>query len=171
MEVSALQPRVNAADIQPERLAGNPALSETQKIAEASRQFEAILLKQILDSSQKTVIQSKYSDNSTSSSIYHDMVTNQLADSISKSGSFGLSKTFEQQLQRQDHAAAKDAASTAHGVTAASRHPPADSHHALAAAHHSVANPHHKLAAGHRPFSTKIQHAHKSALKPLRPLP
>jgi Rod binding domain-containing protein len=100
MNVSPLNPHVIASDIAPERLAKNPKLTEEQKIAEASRQFESILLKQILESSQKTVIKSKLADDSTASSIYHDMVTTRLADSISKSGSFGLSKTFEQQLNR-----------------------------------------------------------------------
>jgi len=104
MEIAPLQRPVVASDIQPERLAGNTQLTQSQKIGEASRQFESILLKQILDSAQKTVIKSKYSDNSTSASIYHDMVTNQLADSISKSGALGLARTFEQQLDRP-HAA------------------------------------------------------------------
>lgn len=108
MEISPLQRHVNPADIAPERLAGNPALTEQQKIGEASRQFEAVLLKQILDSSQKTVIPSSFSDNSTSASIYHEMITSHLADSISKSGGFGLAKTFEQQLTRQDAAIPKD---------------------------------------------------------------
>lgn len=107
MEINPLQRSVTAADIAPERLAGSSSLSEHQKIAEASRQFEAILLKQILDASQKTVIHSKLADTSTSSGIYHDMITNQLADSISKSGAFGLSQTFERQLDRQNDSAAK----------------------------------------------------------------
>lgn len=100
MNVSPLQPHVDASQIAPERLAKNPQLTEQQKIAEASRQFESILLKQILESSQKTVIKSKFSEDSTASGIYHDMVTTRLADSISKSGAFGLAKTFEQQLNR-----------------------------------------------------------------------
>lgn len=100
MNVSPLQPHIDASTIAPERLANNPRLSEEQKIAEASRQFEAILLKQVLDASQKTVIKSKFNEDSTASGIYHDMVTSQLANSISKSGKFGLSKTFEQQLDR-----------------------------------------------------------------------
>jgi Rod binding domain-containing protein len=100
MNVSPLQPKIDASTIAPERLANNPKLTEKQKIAEASRQFEAILLKQILESSQKTVIKSKFNEDSTSSSIYHDMVTTQLADSISKSGKFGISQTFEHQLDR-----------------------------------------------------------------------
>src|ERR1043166_1269496 len=100
MEIPALKPHIAAADISPERLAGNPQLNEREKIAEASRQFEAILLRQILQSTQKTVIKSKYSDDSTAGGIYRDMATTQLADSISKSGAFGLAKTFEQQLNR-----------------------------------------------------------------------
>ena len=105
MDITALQHHVVASDIQPERLAGNSQLTQREKIGEASRQFESILLKQILENSQKTVIKSKYSDNSTSASIYHDMVTTQLADSISKSGGLGLAKTFEQQLDRRLSAA------------------------------------------------------------------
>lgn len=99
MEITALQRRVVASNIAPERLAGNPRLSEEEKISEASRQFEAVLLRQILESSQKTVIKSKFSDDSTAVSIYRGLITHQLADCISKSGSFGLAKTFEQQLK------------------------------------------------------------------------
>lgn len=94
------KPHIDASEISPDQLAGNTALTEKQKIAEASRRFEAILVKQILQAAQKNVIQSKYADSSTASGIYHDMVTTQLADSISKSGAFGLAKTFEQQLDR-----------------------------------------------------------------------
>ena len=56
MNVPPLNPNIDASQIAPERLAKNSKLTEQQKIAEASRQFESILLKQILDSSQKTVI-------------------------------------------------------------------------------------------------------------------
>jgi Rod binding domain-containing protein len=100
MQVNPLQRRSPAQDVLPENLADNPRLSEHDKIAEASRQFESVLLRQILESSTKTVIQSKLADNSTAAGIYHDMVTTQLADSISKSGAFGLAQTFEQQLNR-----------------------------------------------------------------------
>jgi flagellar protein FlgJ len=119
MQITSLPKNVVAADIAPERLANNSALTEQQKIAEASRQFEAILLRQILSATQKPVIPSKFADNSTAAQIYRDMVTDQLADSMSKSGAFGLAKTFEQQLTRSDaltdkenSAGQKDAGST-----------------------------------------------------------
>ena len=102
MDVTPIQRKVNAADIAPEQLAGNSRLTKQEKIAEASRQFEAVLLRQILESSQKTVIKSKYAQDTTSTAIYRDQITSQLADSISKSGTFGFAKTFEQQLNRTE---------------------------------------------------------------------
>lgn len=98
MQVNASPSHTQVADVEPERLAKDPRLTSQEKIAEASRQFEGILLRQILDSSTKTVIKSKLADNSTTAGIYHDMITSHLADSISKSGGFGLAQTFEQQL-------------------------------------------------------------------------
>lgn len=115
MEIASLQRKVDASEIEPDQLAGNSQLSQREKIGEASRQFEAVLLRQILESTQKTVIKSKYADNSASSAIYRDQVTSQLAQSISKSGAFGLAKVFEQQLNRPDSRALKtDPNSSAH---------------------------------------------------------
>jgi len=82
-------------------LLGTQTLSEAQKVAEASRQFEAVLLRQILGQARHTVFKSKLSPESTTSGIYQDMVTNQLAESISRSGSFGLARSLESQLLRQ----------------------------------------------------------------------
>jgi len=98
MNVNPLQRRVVASDIPPEDLAGNKSLTQQQKIAEASRQFESILLRQILSETQKPVITSEFTDNSTAAGIYQDLVSSTLADSISKSGNFGLAKIFDQQL-------------------------------------------------------------------------
>jgi Rod binding domain-containing protein len=98
MPVEPLTAHVSAANVPLEQLAGNAALTEQEKIGEASRQFESLLLHQILAETQKTVIPSKYADDSTSAGIYRDMVANQLADCISRSGTFGLGKTLEHQL-------------------------------------------------------------------------
>ena len=90
-----------ASDVPIEQLAHNHALTDQQKVGEVSRQFEALLLRQIFQETQKTVIQSKYADNSTTAGIYHDMVTKQLADTISKSGTLGLAQSLQRQLARQ----------------------------------------------------------------------
>lgn len=82
-----------------EELAGNKTLTKSEKLAEASRQFESMLLRQILSSARKNVIKYKLTEDSLSSGIYQDMVTDQLADSISRSGGFGLARGLQTQLQ------------------------------------------------------------------------
>lgn len=96
--------KIDASHIAMESLAGNQKLSKDEKIAEASRQFEAILLRQFLSESQKTVFKSEFSDNSAATGIYQDMITNQLADCLSQGKGFGLAETFRQQLTPRHHA-------------------------------------------------------------------
>jgi peptidoglycan hydrolase FlgJ len=98
MQISALQPKIDPSHLPLESLAGNKVLTEDQKIGEASRQFEAVLLRQFLAESQKPVIKSELTDESTAAGIYQDMITNQLADSLSRGGGIGLAKSFERQL-------------------------------------------------------------------------
>jgi len=85
-----------------ERLNHSPGLSEKEKIREACRQFEAVLLRQILDSARKPLHAEGIEGSSASDDVYRDMVTNQLADSISRSGSFGLARALEVELTRQE---------------------------------------------------------------------
>ena len=101
MEIPALQSNVKASSIPFEQLAANPNVSKEDKVKEACRQFEAVLLRQILGEARKTVITSSVSKDSNGKSIYNDMVDNQMADSISRSGSFGLAKSLEKQLVHQ----------------------------------------------------------------------
>ncbi len=101
MEVSNLQRKVSAADIPLDRMTDSKQVSDQQKLGEVSRQFEAILLRQILSEAQKSQATMKGKAPSAVSDIYHDMVTNQLADSISRSGSVGMAKVLEKQLGRQ----------------------------------------------------------------------
>jgi Rod binding domain-containing protein len=101
MNAAPIQSKISASDIPLETIAKSRTLTQQQKVGEVSRQFEALMLRQILQETQKTVIPSTYADTSTTAGIYHDMVINQLADSISKSGTVGLAKTLEQQLGHQ----------------------------------------------------------------------
>src|SRR5215218_1104382 len=101
MEISSLNRNVTAANLSLEKLAGSTNISEKEKIAEATRQFESVLLKQILAQGQKPLFQSKLAGGQSSNGIYQDMVTQQLADRISRTGSFGFAKELQTQLDHE----------------------------------------------------------------------
>lgn len=128
MELTPLQRQVRASDLPIEKLSTNKSINEKEKITEVSRQFEAVLLRQILGSAQKTHFNSKYADNSTAGGIYKDMVTNQFADGISKSGALGFGKVLAAQMS--------------HGATRKSTEAPTGT------AANSISNGAHRFAAG-----------------------
>ena len=101
MDIPPLQRQVKASQLPLEKLAGNSRIAESEKVSEVSRQFEAILLRQILGEAQKTVFRSTMNPESVSSGIYQDMITTQLADNISHSGALGLARSLEKQLQHE----------------------------------------------------------------------
>jgi flagellar protein FlgJ len=101
MNVSPFQPRVDAREVPIEKLASNSSISDSEKVGQACRQFEAIFLREIFKDMRKTVISSSTHKDNAVSGIYDDMVNNQLADSVSRSGAFGLAKSLESQLTRQ----------------------------------------------------------------------
>ena len=102
MNISSMfKPKVNAADMPLEMVARNTNLSATDKVKEASRQFESLLLQQILTESKKSSSLSGDEGDSSIKSIYDDMITQQLADSISRSGSFGLASSLQSRLVHQ----------------------------------------------------------------------
>ena len=85
-----------------EQLAQNNKLTEAEKIGEVARHFEAILLRQFLNEATKPLMGGNEGMNPAQKGIYQDMITNTLADSISKSGQFGLSQVVRQQLMPRD---------------------------------------------------------------------
>jgi len=102
MKISPLPNATPPSDVPLEQLANNSKLSETEKIDELSRQFEAVLLRQILAQSQKPLVQSSLAGTSgAGNAIYQDMISQQLADRISRGGSFGFAKVLEKQLDNQ----------------------------------------------------------------------
>lgn len=98
MNIAPVQPPSEDTSVPIVDLAGNKHLTRQQKIHEASQQFEAIMLQQILSEMQKPVFKSEFTDDSTAGGIYQDYISNALAQSISKSGGFGFAQIFEQQL-------------------------------------------------------------------------
>jgi Rod binding domain-containing protein len=96
-----------------ESLAGNASISDADKVAEVSRQFEAVLLRQIMQDIRKPVLAPAQGD-ATANGIYGDMINNQMADSISRSGGFGLAKSLAAQLTHQVLPQAPAAVTTGH---------------------------------------------------------
>jgi len=101
MNPLAIHPAIKASDVPLQDLAANKNISDADKVAEVSRQFEAVLLRQILQESRKSCVSPSSSADATTSGIYDDMINNQLADSISRSGSFGLAKSLQRELAQQ----------------------------------------------------------------------
>jgi Rod binding domain-containing protein len=100
MNILATQPKIDASQLPLESLAHNKNISDADKVAEVSRQFEAVLLRQIFQDIRKPVLAPAEGD-ATSNGIYSDMINNELADSISRSGGFGLAKSLSGQLTHQ----------------------------------------------------------------------
>ena len=110
--------KVNPADIPLEKLSTSKALTEQEKTSEMTRQFEAVLLRQILSDAQKPAFKSKYASTGVSSAIYQDMMVNQLADKISSSRTVGLAQELDTQVSRQGnpHHATKAQGAHAHAA-------------------------------------------------------
>jgi Rod binding domain-containing protein len=99
MEIPRLERAVQASDLPLERLASSDQVSKQEKIGEAARQFEAVLLRQILSQAQKPLFQnSLFPSGGTANAIYQDMVTQQLADRISEGGTFGFASVLKKEL-------------------------------------------------------------------------
>ena len=85
-----------------EELAQNRQLTETQKVGEVARHFEAILLRQFLSEATKPMLSSNEVMNAAQRGVYQDKIVHTLADTISRTGEFGLSQAFRHQLMPRD---------------------------------------------------------------------
>ena len=99
MEIQPFLSRAINPDAMPlDRLASSKLLSEEEKVAGVSRHFEAILLRQFLTEAYKPVLNPEGGGNNSINEIYKDMMVESLAESISKSGNFGLAQAFQSQM-------------------------------------------------------------------------
>lgn len=110
---------IDASQLPLELMARNPNIPEEQKVAEVTRQFEAVLVRQILAEARKTVIHSNISEPSAISGIYDDLVNQTLADSVSRSGMLGLADSLREQLSRPATGGSVSAAASANPVPGA----------------------------------------------------
>ena len=98
MPVPIQMATMSANHLAVERIAQNNKLTEAEKIGEVAKQFEAVLLRQFLNEATKPLLSQSEGMNAAQKSVYQDMITNTLADTISQSGQFGLAQAFRQQL-------------------------------------------------------------------------
>lgn len=99
IELAGIERGVRAADMPLDRLAVSTQVPEKEKVAEVSRQFESVLLKQILSQANKPLFKSPLmGGGGTTNAIYQDMITEQLADRISQGGTFGFAKVLQKQM-------------------------------------------------------------------------
>lgn len=102
--VKSITPASRQCEPPLEKLADSKTLTDNEKLAKLSKSFEALLLRNVLENAQKPMFTSKLVNDSATGSIYRDMVTTQLADSIAQSGTFGLASLLERQMRRPEAA-------------------------------------------------------------------
>lgn len=110
LPIPSLEPRVQASELPLEMLARNEHVAEQDKAKEVARQFEAVLLRQILQSAHKTGLEGLTGgEESATKDVYFDMMNYHLADTISRGGGLGLGSALEAQLTREVTADGPDA--------------------------------------------------------------
>jgi Rod binding domain-containing protein len=122
MHLAALHAPLLASDVPLARLAANSTLPQPAKLGEACRQFEALLLRQILQQTRRCVIPSEFTHDTFTTEIYQDLVNEQLADSMSRSGGLGLAKALQAQLGPHPHPHPPAPPNTPPGPATAPRH-------------------------------------------------
>lgn len=98
MDITALNSQTRVTELTFDQVAREASLPATDQANDVGQQFEAVLLRQILNDATKNLFSTEES-NATTSGIYQDMVTNSLAESMTRSGGLGLSKVLAKQLR------------------------------------------------------------------------
>ena len=101
MQVAATAPSNNPQVEQLRAMLDNPRASEQQKAAEAAKQFETVMLHQIVKQTMKPVVEGALNKEGAGHGIYEYFMTQSLAEGLSAGGGFGLADSLTQQLTRQ----------------------------------------------------------------------
>lgn len=99
-DTAALRFRDNQTMAQLNRVdqANQAAEIEDKKLRDACRDFEAILIKQMLDSMRKTVPENSMIKENQGEKIFEDMLYQEYATSMADTGSLGISDIMYQQM-------------------------------------------------------------------------
>jgi flagellar protein FlgJ len=94
MDIASITSQLRPADLG--QLADSTGNQDPAKLAKASKQFECILLRQILGESMKPLLQ-----GGPSGQVYGYMLTDSLANQISDGGGLGLAHVLQTQLSQK----------------------------------------------------------------------
>ncbi len=72
--------------------------AESEKLKEACRDFEALFIKQMLDTMKKTVNKSGLLDGGMAENIFEDMLYDEYSKSMADTGSFGIARLMYDEL-------------------------------------------------------------------------
>ena len=78
------------------------AIDKKSPLFHACQEFEAIFIKQMLDSMRKTIAKSGLIDGGMAEDVFEDMLYDEYSKNMAKSARFGLSETLYKQLSYKD---------------------------------------------------------------------
>lgn len=93
---------ISSASLDPsqlEALVNNDAVSTQQKLKEVSVQFESIMLREYLNTSLKPLLKSQMGEGASGSHVYEGMIIDHMADTLARSGQFGVADAFYQEMK------------------------------------------------------------------------
>lgn len=83
-------------------MAHSKNVSEQQKIASVSQQFESVLVKQFLKDALKPMFKGVFNEDESAHRLYRHFFTDAISESIASGGGFGVSTILQQQLVNRD---------------------------------------------------------------------
>lgn len=91
------------------RIAGGPARPAPDDVKKAAKQFEAILVRQLLAPAVEPMMKGSFGGAGPGSGVYGYMLTDVLANSVSQGGGLGLAAIIESQLSPRADSSAEPA--------------------------------------------------------------
>ncbi|MFO7729717.1 MAG: rod-binding protein [Spirochaetia bacterium] len=97
---NSLQAKARSSQVSESSSANAENTAKNDKLKETCSDFQAIFIKQMLDSMRKTVNKSGLLEGGQAEEIFEDMLYDEYAQSISKNGNIGLDDMLYKQLSR-----------------------------------------------------------------------
>ena len=82
-------------------MAHSKNISQKQKNAAVSQQFEAVLVKQFLKEALKPMFEGVFNEDAGAHRMYRHFFTDAISESVAQGGGFGISNILQQQLNQK----------------------------------------------------------------------